>query len=136
VFYKRSKLIWPFDANNQQKYQNYAQAYDQGNFANIDQNQAQADVQQFVQNAPPEVQQQVFQQHFAQLSPDQRAQLVQMFPPEYGVDPNNPASMAQGIARLKRERPDVLQRIVSHPILLATSVGLAGLVAKHMMAHR
>jgi hypothetical protein len=70
------------------------------------------------------------------MSPEQRAQLAQMFPPEYGVDPDNPASMAQGMARLRQERPDVLQRIVNHPVLLATSVGLAALIAKHMLEHR
>lgn len=93
-------------------------------------------MQQFVRNAPPDVQQQIFQQHFAQLSPDQRAQLAQQFPPEYGVNPNDPASMAQGMARASRERPDVAQRIMNHPVLLATSVGLAALVAKHMLEHR
>jgi hypothetical protein len=128
--------MWPFDANNQQMYQKYAQVYDQKNYSGIDQNEAKGHVQQFVQNAPPEVQQRVFQQHFAQMSPEQRAQLAQMFPPEYGVDPDNPASMAQGMARLRRERPDVLQRIVNHPVLLATSVGLAALIAKHMLEHR
>ncbi len=128
--------MWPFDANNVQMYQKYAQAYNTGNFSNIDPNEARNNLQQFVRNAPPEEQQQVFQQHFAQLSPDQRAQLAQQFPPEYGVNPNDPASMAQGMARASRERPDVAQRILSHPVLLAGSVGLAALVAKHMLDKR
>ena len=127
--------MWPFDANNQQTYQKFAQAFEQGNFSSIDQNEAKGHVQQFVQKAPPEVQQQVFQQHFAQLPPDQRAQLAQMFPPEYHVDPNNPAAMAQAMTRAGQERPDVLQRILDHPILLATTVALAGLIAKHMLEH-
>lgn len=128
--------MWPFDQNNLQMYQKYVQAYEQGNYSNIDKNEVKGHVQQFVQNAPPDVQQRVFQQHFAQLAPDQRAQLAQMFPPEYHIDPNNPEAMAQGMTRLKQEHPDVLQRILDHPILLATMVGLAGLIAKHMMEHR
>ena len=134
--YKGGRLMWPFDENNQQMYQKYAQAYEQGNYSNIDKNQAREHVQQFVQNAPPDVQQRIFQQHFAQLPLDQRAQMATMFPSEYHVDPNNPASMAQGMTRLKQERPDMLQRILDHPILLATSVGVAALIAKHMLEHR
>lgn len=128
--------MWPFDPNKQETYQRYAQAYESGDYSNIDPNEAQGHMQQFVQNAPPNEQKEVFEQHFSQMSPDQRAQLAQQFPPEYGVDPNNPASMAQGMARASQERPDVAQRIVSHPVMLAASVGLAALVAKHMLAAR
>ncbi len=125
--------MWPFDPNKLEMYQRYAQAYNTGNYSNLDPNEAQTQLQQFVRNAPPNEQQQVFQQHFAQLSPQQRAQLAQQFPPEYGANPNDPASMAQAMARASRERPDLAQRIVAHPVLLATSVGLAALVAKHML---
>jgi len=128
--------MWPFDPKKQETYQRYAQAYDSGDYSYIDPNEAQGHLQQFVQNAPPNVQQEVFQQHFSQMSPDQRAQLAQQFPPEYGVDPNDPASMAQGMARASQEKPDVAQRIVAHPVLLAASIGLAALVAKHMLAKR
>jgi len=76
--------MWPFDPNKQDMYQKYAQAYNTGNYSNIDPNEAQGQLQQFVQNAPPNEQQQVFQQHFSQMPPDQRAQLAQQFPPEYG----------------------------------------------------
>lgn len=70
------------------------------------------------------------------MNPNDRAQIDQQFPPEYGVDPNDPSSMAQGAARLKQERPDVLQTIVSHPIMVAGAAGLAALVAKHMLDSR
>jgi hypothetical protein len=135
-FSEEERLMWPFDPNNQQMYQNYAQAYNTGDYSQIDPNEATGNLQQFVQNAPPEEQQQVFQQHFTQLSPDQRAQLAQQFPPEYGVDSNDPASMAQGMARASQERPDLAQRILAHPVLLAGSVGLAALIAKHMLDTR
>ena len=128
--------MWPFDQNNQQMYQQYAQAYQTGNYSNIDPNQARGQLKAFVQNAPPDVQQRVFQQHFAQMSPDQRAQIAQQLLPGYGVNSNDPNSMAQGIARLSQERPDVLQRIMDHPILVAGAAGLAALVAKHMLENR
>lgn len=128
--------MWPFDSNKEQTYQRYAQAYDTGDYSNLDQNEAQDHLQQFVQNAPPQVQQRVFEQHFAQMSPGQRVELAQQFPPEYGVNPNDPRSMAQTMARLSQERPDALQRILNHPVLLAGSVGLAALIAKHMLEHR
>jgi hypothetical protein len=128
--------MWPFDPNKQQMYQKYAQAYDTGNYSAIDPNEAHENVQQFVRNAPPEEQKQVFQQHFSQMSPEQRAQIAQQFPPEYGVNPNDPASLAAGMARASRERPDVAQRIVAHPLLLAASVGLAALIARHMLDKR
>ncbi len=128
--------MWPFDPNKQQMYQQYAQAANTGDYSNIDPNEAQGETQQFIQNAPPEEQQQVFQQHFSQMDPNQRAQLAQQFPPEYGVDPNNPSSMAQGMAHASRERPDVLQNIMAHPVMVAGGVGLAALVAKHMLDSR
>ncbi len=125
--------MWPFDENRRDTYQQYAQAYDSGNTNNIDPNQASNDVQQFAQNAPPEVQQQVYAQHFSQMSPDQLAVVAQQMPPEYGVNPNDPNSVAQGFTRLGQERPDVLQGILSHPMLLGAGVALAGLIAKHML---
>lgn len=128
--------MWPYDPNKQQMYQKYAQANDTGDYSNIDPNEARGQLQQFVQNAPPDEQQQVFQEHFSRLSPDQRTQLVQQFPPEYGVNPNDPSSMAQGMVRAGKERPDVLQNILGHPVMVAGTVGLAALVAKHMLDKR
>lgn len=125
-----------FDPNQQNTYQRYAQAYDSGDYSQIDPNEAQGQVQQFVQNASPDEQQAVFQQHFSQLSPDQRAQLAQELPPEYGVDPNDPSSMARGLARAQQERPDIAQRVLAHPVLLAAGVGLAALIAKHYLDQR
>ena len=128
--------MWPFDSNKQQMYERYAQAYDTRDYGNIDRNEAQDHLQQFAQDAPPHVQERVFHQHFARMSPDQRAELAQQFPPEYGVNTNDPASMAQVMARLGQERPDMLQRLLNHPVLLAGTVGLAALIAKHMLEHR
>jgi hypothetical protein len=129
--------MWPFDQNKQQTYQQYAQAYDTGDPDNLDPNTALGHVQQFLQNAPPHVQQGVYQEHFSQMPYEQRMAVAQHFPPEYGVDPNNPAAMAQGFTRLGQEQPEILERLFSHPLLLGSGVMLAGLIAKHMLAkHR
>ncbi|GAC1563235.1 MAG: hypothetical protein NVS2B2_28570 [Ktedonobacteraceae bacterium] len=48
--------MWPFDPNNQPMYQQYAQAYTTQNYSGIDHNQALGHMQQFVQNAPPNLQ--------------------------------------------------------------------------------
>ena len=125
--------MWPFDSNNQQMYQKYAQAYNSGNYSNIDPNEAASQLQAFMRNAPPDVQQRILQEHFNNVSPSQRATLAQQMPPEYGVNPNDPTSMAQGYQRMAKERSDLLQKIVSHPVLAAGAVGLTALIAKHML---
>ncbi len=127
--------MWPFDQNNVPMYQQYAQAYDTGNYGGFDQNQVYGNIQQFMQGAPMDMQQNLFQQHFAQMPYEQRMIFAQQMPPEYGVDPNDPWSMSQGFMRMGRERPDLLAQILNHPLLLGAGVGLAGLIAKHMMNH-
>jgi hypothetical protein len=128
--------MWPFDPNKQDLYQKYAQAHTTGDYSKIDPHEAQGQLQQFVRNAPPNEQEEVFQRHFAQMSPDQRAQLAREFPPEYRVNPNDPASMAKAMARASQERPDLAQRILAHPVLLATGVALAAIIARHMLDKR
>lgn len=125
--------MWPFDANNQQMYQKYAQAYNSGNYNNIEPNEAASQLQAFLRNAPPDVQQRILQEHFNTMPEGQRATLAQQIPPEYGVNPNDPASMAQGFQRAARERPELLSKIVAHPVLTAGAVGLTALIAKHML---
>jgi hypothetical protein len=127
--------MWPFDQNNQQVYQQYAQAYDMGNYNGFDPYQAMGHIQQFMQYAPWDMQQNIYQQHFAQMPYEQRFAIAQQVPPQYGMNPNDPFSMAQGFARLGQERPDILAGIFRHPLLLGGSVVLAGLIAKHMIAH-
>src|SRR5207244_12509900 len=74
--------MWPFDQNNQQMYQQYAQAYDTSNFMGLDHHHALGWLQQFIMGAPPDMQQQIYQQHFAQMPYDQRAFLAQQVPPQ------------------------------------------------------
>jgi len=127
--------MWPFDQNNQAVYQQYAQAYDTGNYNGFDQNEHYGHVQQFMQNAPAGMQEHVYQQHFEQMPYEQRVAFAQQVPPQYGMDPNNPWAMAQGFARLGQEQPNFLQQIFSHPLLLGGGAVLAGLIAKHMIDH-
>ena len=115
--------MWPFDSNKQQMYQQYTQAYNTGDYSNIDPNHAAGQLQAFME-------------HFNQMPPDQRALLAQQMPPEYGVNPNDPSSMARGFQRMGQERPDVSKRIFAHPVLVAGAVGLTALVAKRMLEHR
>jgi hypothetical protein len=125
--------MWPFDNNNQQAYQQYAQAYDSGDYSYVDPNQAAYHLQQFTQNAPPDLQQQIFQQHFGQMPYEQRVALAQHMPQHYNVNPNDPFSMAQGFMRLGKEHPNILQNAFGHPLLMGAMVGLTAVVAKHMI---
>jgi hypothetical protein len=127
--------MWPFDRNNFQMYQQYAQGYDTGNYNYFNPGQAINHLSQFILGAPPQMQQGIFQQHFEQMPYEHRVLFAQQLPPEYGVDPNNPWSMSQGLMRLGQERPDLLQRIFSHPVLLGGALALTGLVAKHIIEH-
>ncbi len=127
--------MWPFDNNNQQVYQQYAQAYDSGNYNGFDPFQALGHVTQFMQGAPLDTQHNLYRQHFEQMPYEQRAALVQQMPYEYQADPNDTNALARNFARLGQERPNLLQTIFSHPLLLGASVGLAGLIAKHMLSH-
>jgi hypothetical protein len=141
--------MWPFDQNNQQTYQQYAQAYQSGEYNGIDQNQAMGNMQQFMQNAPADTQQQVYQQHFEQMPYDQRAQFAQQMPPEYGADPNNPQGMAQGFQQMGQEQPGMLSQMFGQGGASSNMMGqgglgmgqgglggLVGAVAQHMMSNR
>lgn len=106
--------MFPFDQNNQQQYQQYAQAHDAGDYSGIDHEQAYGHVQQFMQNAPPEMQQQVYQQHFEQMPYEQRQQFAQQLPPQYQqqMDPNDPQAMAQGFHQMGQEQPGMLGQLL------------------------
>jgi len=127
--------MWPFDQNNQPVYQQYSQAYDTGNYNGIDPYQAFGHIQQFMTGAPDDMQQQLYMQHFSQMPYEQRALLAQRMPPQYAMDINDPWSMSQSFWRLGREQPHLIPQILNHPILLAAGVGLAGLVARHVLEH-
>ena len=138
--------MWPFDPNNHQTYQQYAQAYNSQNYNGIDPNQAMGHMQQFAQNAPPEFQQQVYQQHFEQMPYEQRMQFAQQMPPQYGMAPNNPQAMAQGFYQMGQQ-PGMLSRVfgqgqgggggmMGNPLVSGGLGALVGLAASSMLGQQ
>lgn len=124
--------MWPFDRNNSQMYQQYAQGYDTGDYSFFNPGQIVGQLAQFIQGAPPDLQQRVYQQHFTQMPYDQREFLAREAP-QYGMNPNDPYSMSQGFMRMGQEQPGLLQRILQHPMMLGGAMALTGLIAKHML---
>ncbi|GAC1403303.1 MAG: hypothetical protein NVSMB65_20080 [Chloroflexota bacterium] len=147
--------MFPFDPSKQHIYEQYARAHETGDHSGIDHDQMLGHVQQFMEHAPPQVQQQVFAQYFQQLSPEQRQQFVQQMGQATpgGVDPNNPQQMAQGLQQMGPQ-PSLLQKILgmasgqgggvpaqsggmggllSNPMAKAALVGVAGMAAKHLL---
>ncbi len=130
--------MFPFDQNNQQQYQQYAQASDSGDYSQVDPNQAAGHVQQFAQNAPPEMQQQVYGQAFQQMPQDQREQFVQQLPPEAQgqMDPNDPQGMGHQLHQLGQQQPNILQQVWNNPMGKIAAVGIAGFAAKELLSRR
>src|SRR5437588_70563 len=109
--------MFPADPNEQHMYQRYAQAYDSGTLDQIDPSEAAGTLQQFMQNAPLAMQQQIYQEYFSQMSPQQLQELapllVQRLPSPYAVHTDDPQQMAQGIVQVAQQRPDLLQQVFS-----------------------
>ena len=132
------------DPNEQHTYQRYAHAYDSGNLDQIDPHDAARNLQQFMQNAPLTMQQQIYEEYFNQLSP-QRLQelapvLAQRLPPQYALSTNDPRQMVQCISQVAQQRPDLLQQVFSQggmgssPAANAAVVELMALVAKQVLS--
>jgi len=130
--------MYPFDQNNQQQYQQYAQASDSGDYSQVDPNEATNHVQQFAQNAPPEMQQQVYGQAFQQMPRDQREQFVQQLPAEAQgqMDPSDPQGMGQSLHQMGQQDPNLLQKVWNNPMGKIAAVGIAGFAAKEILSHR
>jgi len=120
--------MWPFKQNNRQ--------YDTDDYSYADPDRAMGHIQDFAQNAPLDVQQTVYQRHFAHMPYEHRQALARQVPRRYGVDPDDPDAMASGFARFGQDRPDMLERIFRHPLLVGGTVALAGLIIKHRYTHR
>jgi hypothetical protein len=77
---------------------------------------------------------------YANMSPDQRAQLAQLMKSKMGneattqVDPNNPSpqQMAALHTEVQQKRPAVLREISNHPLITA---GIAGIGAFELAKH-
>jgi hypothetical protein len=146
--------MWPFDQNNQQMYQQYANSWDQGSYGQIPEQEARQNYQQFVQNAPPQMVQQAHQQYYEQMPPQQRGSLMQGLmgslmqqgfnPQQAGIQNTDPYSMSPNeAARLtgyaQQQNPDILQRIMGPGGPLGSTgaklavAGIAALAAKQML---
>src|SRR5437588_6943420 len=96
--------MWPFDQNSQQMYQQYSNAWDQGNYGQLPEQEVRQNYNQFVQNAPPEMVEQAHQQYYEQMPQQQRGSLMQGllgvltqqgYPPQQaGISTSDPYNMS------------------------------------------
>jgi len=134
--------VFPFDQNNPQMYEQYAQAYQSGDHSGLDHNQLLDHVTQFMQYAPPGMQSGVLQQVFAQMGPQQRATFAQQAPAEYPMNGNDPQQMAQSFQQMGQQRPDLLGQLLgpgglmSSPMAKMALTSIAGLAAGQMLQRR
>src|SRR5579883_952382 len=148
---ERSRNMWPFDQNNQQMYQQYANAWDQGNYAQLPEQEVRQNYGQFIQNAPPQVVEQVHQQYYQQMPPEQRGGLMQglmsglmqrgVNPQQAGIQNTNPYNMSpQEAGRLmgyaQPYMPGMLQQVMANPAAQSAVAGLVSYAAKQMLGNR
>lgn len=146
--------MYPYDQNNQQMYQQYANAWDQGTYSQIPEQQAYQNYNQFVQNAPPQMVEQAHAQYFQQMPPQQRGGMMQSLmnglmqrginPQQAGIQNTDPYNMSpQEAARLtgyaQQQSPDLLQQIMGPGGPLGSTgaklavAGIAAFAAKQML---
>ena len=146
--------MWPFDQNNTQMYQQYANAWDQGTYNQLPEDQTRQNYRQFVQNAPPQMVEQVHQQYYQQMPQQQRAGLMQGLlgglqqqgydPRQAGIQNTDPNNMSpQDAARLtgyaQQQNPDLLHQIMGPGGPLGSTgaklavAGIAALAAKQIL---
>lgn len=146
--------MWPYNQNNAQMYQQYANAWDQGSYHQIPEQEARQNYQQFVQNAPPQLTQNVHEQYYQQMPPQQRGGLLQgmmnmmsqrgVDPGQAGIQNTNPYAMSpQEAARLTsyagQQQPDILHQVLGPGGPLGSTgakmavAGLAALAAKNIL---
>jgi hypothetical protein len=128
--------MFRFDDDQQNVLQQYAQAAEQGDYSQIDHYQAAGTLQQFAQDAPPDLQQRAYAQAFSQMPDDYRQQFVQELPPDVQeqLDPSDPQAMAHGFAQVTQQRPNLLQEagnVLHNPVAKVAVAGLAAVAAKH-----
>lgn len=143
-----------FDQNNQQIYQNYANAWDQGTYSQIPEQEARENYRRFIQSAPPQAIEQVHQQYYEQMPLQQRGGLVQGLlqgltqrgfnPQQAGIQNTDPYNMSpRDAARLtgyaQQRDPDILHQVLGPNGPLGSTgaklavAGLAALAAKHFL---
>lgn len=147
--------MYPFDQNNQQMYQQYANHADQGTYSQIPEQEARQNYNQFVQNAPPQMVQQAHEQYYQQMLPQQRGGLMQGLlgglmqrgatPQQMGIQNTDPYSMSpQDAGRVTgyaaQQQPDLLHQIMGPGGPLGSTgaklavAGIAAFAAKQMLS--
>ena len=147
--------MYPYDQNNQQMYQQYANHADQGTYSQIPDQEAQQNYTQFVQNAPPQMVQQAHEQYYQQMPPQQRGGLMQglmgglmqrgAMPQQMGIQNTDPNTMSpQDAARVTgyaaQQQPDLLHQIMGPGGPLGSTgaklavAGIAAFAAKQMLS--
>ncbi|HZR38814.1 MAG TPA: hypothetical protein VFB12_01770 [Ktedonobacteraceae bacterium] len=146
--------MYPYDPNNQQMYQQYANAWDQGSYHQIPEQEAWQNYRQFVQNAPPQMVEQVHQQYYEQMPPQQRGGLMSSLlnglaqrgvsPQQMGIQNTDPYSMspydaARATSYAQQQQPDLLHQILGPGGPLGSTgaklavAGVAALAAKQLL---
>ena len=146
--------MWPFDQNNQQMYQQYANSWNQGTYGQLPEQEARQNYNQFVQNAPPQMIEQAHQQYYQQMPQQQRGNLMQGLigtltqqgynSQQAGIPTNNPYNMSpQDAARLtsyaQQQNPDILHQIMGPGGPLGSTgaklavAGIAAIAAKQLL---
>src|SRR5579859_2767118 len=146
--------MWPYDQNNQQMYQQYANAWDQGDYSQLPEHEVRRNYGQFIQNAPPQMVEQAHQQYYEQMNPQQRGGLFQHLlnaltqrgfnPMQAGIQNTDPYSMSPSEeARLtsyaQQQHPDLLHQIMGPGGPLGSTgaklavAGIAAFAAKQLL---
>ncbi len=146
--------MWPFGQQQQPMYQQYANHWDQGSYAQIPEQEAQQNYQLFTQNAPPQMVEQAHTQYYQQMPPEQHAGLMQglvgglmqrgIDPRQAGIQNTDPYSMSpQEGARLtgyvQQQQPDLLHQVMGpggpagRPGAKLAVAGIAAFAAKQML---
>lgn len=146
--------MWPFDQNNQQMYQQYANHANQGTYDQIPEQEARQNYGQFIQNAPPQMVQQAHEQYYQQMPQEQRGGLMQgmlaglmqrgVSPQQMGVQNSDPYSMspqdaAQVTGYAQQQHPDLLHQVMGPGGPLGSTgaklavAGIAAFAAKQML---
>src|SRR5690349_16929758 len=101
-------MFGQMNPNQQQMYQQFAQAGQGGNINQLDPHQAAQLLQHFMQNAPPDVQQRAFQEAFSQMPQEHLQMFGQQMPNQSGGGQLNPQMMAQQM----QQQPDILHQFL------------------------
>lgn len=146
--------MWPFDQNNQQMYQQYANAWEQGSYGQLPEQEVRQNYHQFVNNAPPQMVEQVHQQVYEQMPQQQRGGLMQSLlgaltqqgfnPQQAGISTTDPFNMSPSdAARLtsfaQQNSPNILHQLMGPGGLLASpeakmaAAGIVSLAAKQIL---